>query len=194
MSLRYGILGLLNYEPMSGYKLKKLFDNSVNHIWNANLSQIYRELNLLEEKGYLISSVELQEERPDKKIYTITEEGKQAFINWLSEKPKSYLSPKRDEFMLRVVFASNMKKEEIIDLFRMFIKDVKEYKISLENKSLNDNKLFKSSHAHTQNNNKNVLTKRDKLFWRLTLKRARMTFQKIIQWAEECIKDIEDEL
>ena len=33
MSLDHAILGFLSYEPMSGYDLKKLFDQSVAHFW-----------------------------------------------------------------------------------------------------------------------------------------------------------------
>lgn len=40
MSLSYGLLGLLNYFPMSGYDLKKIFDDSINFFWAAQTSQI----------------------------------------------------------------------------------------------------------------------------------------------------------
>ena len=53
MSLEYAILGFLNYSPMSGYDLKKLFDNSVRHFWPADQSQIYRTLGKLAEQGYV---------------------------------------------------------------------------------------------------------------------------------------------
>ena len=44
MSLEYAILGFLNYLPLSGYDLKKMFDTSVQHFWPADQSQIYRTL------------------------------------------------------------------------------------------------------------------------------------------------------
>jgi len=44
MSLEYAILGFLNYHPYTGYDLKKIFDNSVQHFWVADQSQIYRTL------------------------------------------------------------------------------------------------------------------------------------------------------
>ena len=53
MSLEYAILGFLNYRPLSGYDLKKVFDNSVRHFWPADQSQIYRTLARLAEQGYV---------------------------------------------------------------------------------------------------------------------------------------------
>ena len=50
MSLAYAILGLLTYESLTGYELKQRFDCSINYFWSAHLSQIYRELNVLEKK------------------------------------------------------------------------------------------------------------------------------------------------
>ena len=60
MSLPYAILGLLEYKPMTGYDLKKIFEESVVNFWAASQSQIYRELDLLEVKGYLKSVIEPQ--------------------------------------------------------------------------------------------------------------------------------------
>ena len=57
MSLEYVILGLLNYRPLSGYDLKKVFDNAVRHFWPADQSPDYMlvvEHDLLElaSRGY----------------------------------------------------------------------------------------------------------------------------------------------
>ena len=49
--LKHGILGLLNYGDMTGYEIKTAFEDSLNHFWHAQTSQIYRELQLLEKNG-----------------------------------------------------------------------------------------------------------------------------------------------
>ena len=36
MSLKHAILGFLSFKALSGYDLKKAFDNSVRHFWTAN--------------------------------------------------------------------------------------------------------------------------------------------------------------
>ncbi|MGE5576976.1 MAG: PadR family transcriptional regulator, partial [Syntrophothermus sp.] len=63
MSLPYAILGFLSYRPMTGYDLGNFFKQSVAHFWHAELSQIYRELGKLEEKGLVKSEIQPQESR-----------------------------------------------------------------------------------------------------------------------------------
>ena len=51
MALKQGLLGLLNYGEMTGYELAKAFNDSLSFFWQAQTSQIYRELNQLEAEG-----------------------------------------------------------------------------------------------------------------------------------------------
>ena len=51
MKLRHAILGLLSYEPQSGYDLSRAFASSVVNFWYADQSQIYRTLDRLEADG-----------------------------------------------------------------------------------------------------------------------------------------------
>ena len=53
MTLKHAILGLLNYEPMTGYDLKKTIDISINHFWPAVQSQIYTTLAKMEKEGWV---------------------------------------------------------------------------------------------------------------------------------------------
>ena len=78
MSLEYAILGFLNYRPLSGYDLKKVFDNSVRHFWPADQSQIYRTLTKLAEQGYVEQEIVRGLDRPDRKEYRITPAGREA--------------------------------------------------------------------------------------------------------------------
>lgn len=84
MSLKHAILGFLSYKPFSGYDLKKAFDTSVQHFWPANQSQIYRTLSGMTEDGLVEMEVIEREDRLDKKIYHITEEGEEELHRWLS--------------------------------------------------------------------------------------------------------------
>ena len=84
MSLDYAILGFLNYAPLSGYDLKKVFDNSVQHFWPADQSQIYRTLTRLTERGLAEMDVIEQTERPDRKVYHITQAGRDELLQWLA--------------------------------------------------------------------------------------------------------------
>jgi len=76
MSLDYAILGFLNYQPYSGYDLKKAFDNSIQHFWPADQSQIYRTLARLAERDLAEVEVVSQRDRLSRKVYAITETGR----------------------------------------------------------------------------------------------------------------------
>ena len=51
--LKHGILGLLNYGSMTGYDIMLTFRNSLNYFWNAQTSQIYRELQTMKKNGWV---------------------------------------------------------------------------------------------------------------------------------------------
>lgn len=187
MSLQFGILGLLRNAPMTGYNLKKLFDKSVNNIWTASLSQIYRELGTLTKNGYVTSIIEKQEDRPDKRIYSISEEGEKAFQAWLTDFSDTFISPKRDEFMLRIFFGSNLGIEEVTKQLKRFIEDRKKsmYEIDEVNKT-----LPKQTENISREPTGRILDEEKCIDF--VIKRAQMTNKILIQWAEECIEELED--
>lgn len=181
MSLRYGILGLINRSPLTGYNLKKLFDKTLNNVWTASLSQIYRELTFLEKDGLVTSEVQEQDERPDRKVYTITEAGKQTFQAWLMKSPEAFVSPKRDEFMLRMFFGAGMGAGHVKEQLELFAMDRKQAAEELEKDVLR----FKMAADFT-------ISAEEKKYVRFILKRVLMTNRLLINWAEECIRDLED--
>jgi PadR family transcriptional regulator, regulatory protein AphA len=184
MSLSYAILGILSYGPMTGYNLKKVFDKSISHVWAASLSQIYRELSKLEHKGYVSSIKEEQKDRPDKRVYTITDDGKNAFVQWLQEFPEELSFSHRDEFMLRIFFGSRLDKEELIKQLKRFILEKSQYLELLEETEKKFNVCPGNFPVES--------SKKDELFWHLTIKRGKMTLKTLIKWAEECIMELED--
>ena len=115
MSLDFAILGFLNQQPYSGYDLKKVFDTSVRHFWPADQSQIYRTLSRMKKDGWVETQVVYQENRPDRKEYSITKEGRNAFLEWL--KTPLPVEENRSADMIQVFFASNLSDEEAIKIF-----------------------------------------------------------------------------
>ncbi|PSB34343.1 PadR family transcriptional regulator [Stenomitos frigidus] len=85
MALAHAILALLVDCPKSGYDLTKSFEESVGCFWKATHQQIYRELAKLEAQGWLQSAVVLQDGRPDKKLYTVTDMGQHQLTHWIAE-------------------------------------------------------------------------------------------------------------
>ena len=184
MSLSYAILGLLNYSPMTGYDIKKIFDKSIIEVWAASLSQIYRELSTLNKKGYVSSTIKKQEDRPDKRIYKITQQGKNVFLSWLNNFPDILSYPKRDEFMLRIFFGSKLERKQLINEFERFIIQKKQHIKTL--KELEENLDRFSNQLQIESK------ETEELFWHFTIKRGQMTLEVLIEWAEECIKEIEN--
>ena len=83
MSLNHAILGFLRYGPQTGYDLKKVFDVSVRHFWPAQQSQIYQSLGKLTEDGLIECEVVPQTDRPNRKLFHITQEGQAELLRWL---------------------------------------------------------------------------------------------------------------
>ena len=180
MSLQYAILGLLNYDSMTGYDIKKMFDNGINNLWAASISQIYRELSTLEGKGRLTSVIQQQDDRPDRRIYSITDSSRAAFRSWITNFPEKFSKEKRDEFSLRIFFGSNLSRDELVNQFERFIDEKQRYLDEI-------NYLYKISDKYVQ---KMKLFNNEDMYWRFILRRAQMTLDTLISWAQECIEEL----
>jgi len=111
MSLKYALLGMLSIRPMSGYDIKKFFDQSVGLIWNATHSQIYVQLDQMENEGLVEKRSIIQEGRPNKNLYRATDKGFRELQRWLGE-PISTPDYK-DEFMLRFFFSDFLDRARL---------------------------------------------------------------------------------
>jgi DNA-binding PadR family transcriptional regulator len=113
VSLKYGLLGLLNYGKLSGYDLDKAFKDSLAFFWQGQTSQIYRELGGMEKAGWISSEIEFQTGRPNKKWYTLTTRGKEEFMTWLSspEGAVEEMLRVRSSFLMRLFFAGELPSE-----------------------------------------------------------------------------------
>ena len=121
MSLRYGILGFLSKWEASGYDIKKEFDDIMSIFWHSHLSQIYPELNKLEKEELIQSRLVLQEGKPDKKLYSITEKGKDDLINWLLAPPE--VQKTKDAFLMQTFFMDNIPADEVLLKLHMYKKE-----------------------------------------------------------------------
>jgi PadR family transcriptional regulator AphA len=98
-TLGYALLGLLALQPLSGYDLARRLKKPVGFFWPARHSQIYPELALLQAEGLVTHQVVEQTDRPDKKLYQITDAGRAAVRTWVtSPLPATVV---RDELVLR---------------------------------------------------------------------------------------------
>lgn len=78
----YVILGLLSHEDLTGYEIKKRMDTSLKYFWGASYGSIYPALSDLVERG-LANKRDGAENKRNKIIYSITEEGRIYLKKWL---------------------------------------------------------------------------------------------------------------
>jgi DNA-binding PadR family transcriptional regulator len=100
MSLRDAVLAALLEGESSGYDLAKGFDASVANFWMATPQQLYRELERLAEQGLIQARIVQQERRPNKRMFSLTEAGREAIRQFTGRAPKP--SVIRDELLIKV--------------------------------------------------------------------------------------------
>lgn len=83
--LREALLGLLAIRPMSGYDLSRSYQRALQQIWYAPLGQIYPTVRKMQQEGLLNVAIEVQRDRPNRKVYRLTPEGKRLLVSWLSQ-------------------------------------------------------------------------------------------------------------
>lgn len=106
MSLRYVLLALLSKRQNSGYGLGRLLQRQLGHLWEARLQQIYGELAKLQSDG-LIEAEEIElANRPSKKIYTLTADGREALDDWLANRPSPHSH--KEEMLVRLYCLERM--------------------------------------------------------------------------------------
>ncbi|MFD6347325.1 PadR family transcriptional regulator [Streptomyces roseolus] len=100
MSLKHAVLAALLEGEASGYDLAKIFDVSVANFWAATPQQLYRELDRLSEAGLIAARVVEQERRPNKRMFSLTPEGRRDLDAFTSVAPRP--TAVRDELMVQV--------------------------------------------------------------------------------------------
>lgn len=115
MSLSHVILGLLQQQERTGYDLKtSCFDQCIAHLWPADQAQIYRTLDKLEAQGWITCTIEIQHDRPNRKVYSVTEAGKAEFLQWLqTHQPQAIV---REPLLAQLHFAAQLPDAAIVAL------------------------------------------------------------------------------
>jgi DNA-binding PadR family transcriptional regulator len=102
-------------QPRHGYELYQEFSRDLGRVWQIGLSQLYAQLKQLEEAGLVIAQTEPQPNRPPRKVYYLTEEGRAVFEDW-AHQPTPYLRHLRVEFLARLYFFQRLSLSGLEDL------------------------------------------------------------------------------
>lgn len=175
--LKHGVLGLLSYGDMTGYEIMEVFRDSLAFFWNANTSQIYRELQNLEGRGLATSHIEEQEGRPNRRVYSITAAGRNELSHWLSPDERDARGDvqTRFPFLLRLFFMAEADVSEQEAYVQALVSISKRFVEAMEDVP----DIVGEYGSHEGNAEKSV-------FWRMTadfgIRYARMFHE----WSQAC--------
>jgi DNA-binding PadR family transcriptional regulator len=100
MALRDAVLTALLAGEASGYDLAKAFDASVADFWTATPQQLYRELERMQAGGLVRARLVQQDKRPNKRLFSLTDAGREALFRFTTEPPKP--TAIRDDLLVKV--------------------------------------------------------------------------------------------
>lgn len=175
--IRYAILGLLSWQPSTGYDLKVIFQNSMTLYWSGSSNQIYRTLVKLHEEDLVTRETVESDSGPSRKIYTITPAGEAELRAWLLSPPE--LPDIKNPFLIRVAWADQLSNEELDDMLAKYQEEVS-FKWIMQNE-------FAEREAHKQPNR----TKREELLWESINKNWIQTLERELKWVQTLRADLQ---
>ncbi len=122
MTIKYVILGFLEWESLTGYDLKKRFAASETFHWSGNNNQIYTTLVQLYNEGLVSKEVQDQESGPSRKVYSITAEGREVLRQWLLT--PSELPQLRHPFLAQLAWVDGLTAVELDSLLSQYENEV----------------------------------------------------------------------
>lgn len=180
MSLKHGLLGLLNYGEMTGYKLNKVFKDSLSFFWDAQTSQIYRELNDMEADGWLTSRIEIQTEKPNRRIYAITPAGREALWEWIGQDLPLLFFPPRSELLMQLFFSGQSDTAAITERLRR-----------LEALYAQQTEKMTTVDDIIDSYRPDASSRLDPVCWKLTGRFGTAYYQMCLGWIRDCIQILE---
>ncbi len=116
MDVKTLCLGLLTFGAASGYDLKKRFEESFRFFYSAGYGSIYPALAYLAATELVTCEEIVQDGRPDRKLYRITDAGRAEFMKALGNSCPSHKM--RSEFLAMMFFAHMMTGEQLKQLLK----------------------------------------------------------------------------
>ena len=113
MSLSHAILTALLDEDLTGYALAKQFDVSLGFFWQASHQQIYRELKGLHLAGSVNVLEVPQHGKPDKRIYSLTNQGRQILDSWITQSTRHRGA--KDELFIKLFNVGSVPVEQVTE-------------------------------------------------------------------------------
>ncbi len=168
------LLGLLTIEPMSGYDLGHVVRGSIGHIWSESYGQIYPNLKMLAHNGLVECKTEKHKGRPDRRIYSITNKGRDQLAEWLRVPPQPEIP--RNEMLLKLFFGSHVPVQILIEN----VERMAEHHHALLEK-------FKKTEKDDIDKN---MRYPDAPFWKMAAQYGQIEMEAHLKWADETLREL----
>jgi len=120
----FAILGMLSFSPKSAYEIARSIERSTSHFWAESDGQLYPNLKRLTENGLIESTIDASSSQSKKKVYSLTQAGEEALIDWLHQTPTTFNV--RNEFLLQLFLGHNISDAENADKIKAYRYELKQ--------------------------------------------------------------------
>lgn len=169
--MRLPLLALLARGPAHGYELKQDLEQLLGSAYpQPNVGQIYVTLGRLEKSGLIEGEDVEQSSRPNKKVYHLTDAGREALTAWFedtADEPRV-----RDEFFMKLALAPQSGATDQITLIN---KQRRQYLNTMR-------ELSRLAAAED----------RDNRIAHLLIEGAMLHLQADLDWLERCQEELEE--
>ncbi|MBD5805860.1 PadR family transcriptional regulator [Limosilactobacillus walteri] len=167
------ILGILRNKPRTGYEINDILQNQISYFYDGTYGMIYPTLKKLEKEGKVKKETVIQEDKPNKNIFSITDKGREELRKYLeSDKVEEVF---KSDFLMKLFFGDDyLSKQKVIELIKSEIK-VKEDQI----------KRLESSLEHWELQGISNLQK-------ITVGYGLAEYRAVVEYLKEQLKKLED--
>ncbi len=167
------ILGILRNKPRTGYEINDILQNQISYFYDGTYGMIYPTLKKLEKEEKVKKETVIQEDKPNKNIFSITDKGREELRKYLeSDKVEEVF---KSDFLMKLFFGDDyLSKQKVIELIKSEIK-VKEDQI----------KRLESSLEHWELQGISNLQK-------ITVGYGLAEYRTVVEYLKEQLKKLED--
>jgi len=114
MSVKLGLLALLDEQPMYGYQLHSTFKERTGDTWPLNIGQVYTTLARLERDGLVEAA---GDDGDGHQIYALTDDGRAELDRWFAT-PVARADRPRDELAIKLAVALSVSDVDVREVLQ----------------------------------------------------------------------------
>jgi DNA-binding PadR family transcriptional regulator len=174
MSIRHGLLALLERGPRYGFQLRTEFESRTGSTWPLNVGQVYTTLSRLERDGLVVPA---GEDEGGHALYAITEDGRTELRAWFAS-PVDRANPPRDELAIKLAMAVGSPAVDV----RAVIQAQRVHTI----KAMQDYTRLKAQAMDAVTRGESESPDRDDVAWQLVLDQLIFQAEAEARWLDHC--------